>query len=493
MMRLLSLLLFFLLTACATGPDYTGPPKLENAASDKFARETIAPVTSAEPIANWWSQLNDAILTDIVSKAFVHNRDLIAAQANLRASRAILRENRQGYLPTGGVSGSYQRQGVSEELFSTQQAGVPIADTDFFEAGFDAAWELDIFGRISRSVEADRAEAGANEAARDDLMVSIAAEVASSYVQLRGSQKRLAVATRNARNQENSFQLTETLLRGGRGTRLDVERARAQLETTLASIPPLEAQIDVSIHRLGILTGDGPTGLESVLRPEGAFPQIPEILAVGDPSGLLRRRPDIRRAERELAAATARIGIETADLFPTVSIVGSGGLQSNDIGNLVQGSAFAFSLGPQLVWNLLDWGRIRARIAQADARADASAARYEQTVLLALEETENALSRYGNELRRGRRLDKATVSAKEAARLARLRFRYGVDDFLEVLDSERVTLENEDRLVVSEIETATQLIAIYKALGGGWQNGGTEVSNNADPLFNDGQQDDENR
>jgi len=460
------------LAGCAVGPNYAGPPPVEIAAAPGFDRATAAPVAAEAPVAAWWQQLGDPTLDALVVRAFANNRDLAAARANLRASRAVLRERGWDYLPTGSVNGSYSRQRFSEEGQSfgsvPSKDGNSIPDRDFFDVGLDAVWELDIFGRITRSVQAARADAQAAEADRDALLVSIAAETASAYIDLRGAQKRLAVATRNAENQRDSYKLTDVLLRGGRGTKLDVERARAQLETTLATVPPLQAQIDASIHRLGVLTGAGPTGLRAELLPDGPLPRIPDIVAVGDPAGLFRRRPDIRRAERELAAATARIGIATADFFPTVSLTGSAGFQATDASNLLQGSAFAFAFGPQLIWNLLDWGRIRARVAAADARADASAARYEQTVLLAFEETENALSRYGNERQRLARLDQARLSAREAARLARLRFDNGVDDFLAVLDAERVALENEDREVVSEIEVARQLIAIYKALGGGW-------------------------
>lgn len=471
--RLAALIAALALAGCAVGPDYGGPPRVETAAGPDFDRATVAGSVNEEPVADWWTQLGDPLLDDLVRRAFANNRDLETARANLRASRAVLRERRQDFLPTGNVNGSYTRQRFSEEGQSfgsiPGDAKVDIPDRDFFDVGLDAAWELDVFGRISRRVEAARADAEAVQATRDDLLVSIAAEVAAAYIDLRGAQARLGVAERNAVNQRDSFQLTQVLLQGGRGTRLDVERARAQLETTLATVPPLRAQVDASIHRLGVLTGAGPTGLRPELAPVAPIPEIPDIVTVGDPASLFRRRPDIRRAERELAAATARIGVSTADLFPTVSLTGSAGFQSTDIGNLIQGSAFAFSFGPQLVWNLLDWGRIRARIAQADASADASAARYEQTVLLALEETENALTRYGNERLRLERLDQATRSSSEAARLARLRFDNGVDNFLAVIDAERVALENEDRQVVSRIEVASQLIAIYKALGGGWQ------------------------
>ncbi|MEO1045969.1 MAG: efflux transporter outer membrane subunit [Pseudomonadota bacterium] len=468
----ISAALALLVSGCLVGPDYRGPPGMAELDSEVFTRAAIATATSDEPVELWWQQLGDPQLDALIARAFDNNRNLAEARANLRASRAVLQGSQQEFLPGGGLNAAYTRQRFSEEalIFGGQGDDFSIPDQDIYSLGADTRWEIDLFGRIRRGVEASRARAEAAEAVRDDLLVSVAAEVASAYVALRGAQKRLAVAERNAANQEDSFKLTEVLLRGGRGTRLDVERARAQLANTLATIPPLKAQFDVQAHRLGVLTGDGPTALRETLSEPMPIPRMPILIGVGSPADLFRRRPDIRAAERELAAATADIGIETADYFPTVSLTGSGGFQSNTTGNLLQGSALQFTVGPQLIWNLLDLTRIRARVKAAGARADAAAARYEQTVLLAFEETENALTLYGNEVLRRKQLGEASEAAREAARLARLRYDNGVDDFLAVLDAERVALENEDARVVSEIEATLQEIAIYRALGGGWQS-----------------------
>ncbi|WOE74673.1 efflux transporter outer membrane subunit [Alterisphingorhabdus coralli] len=463
--------LALLTSACLVGPDYKGPPKMAELNREVFTRAAIATATSDQPVELWWKKLGDPQLDALIARAFDNNRNLAEARANLRASRAVLQGSQQEFLPGGGLNASYTRQRFSEEalIFGGQGDDFSIPDQDLYAIGADTRWEIDLFGRIRRGVQAARTRAEAAEAVRDDLLVSVAAEVATAYVALRGAQKRLAVAERNAANQEDSFKLTQVLLRGGRGTKLDVERARGQLANTLATIPPLKAEFDVQAHRLGVLTGDGPTALREELSPSMPIPRMPTLIGVGSPADLFRRRPDIRAAERELAAATADIGIQTADYFPTVSLVGSGGFQSNTTGNLLQSSALQFTLGPQLIWNLLDFTRIRARVKEAGARAEAAAARYEQTVLLAFEETENALTLYGNELLRREQLGEARDATREAARLARLRYDNGIDDFLAVLDAERVALISEDARVVSEVEATLQEIAIYRALGGGWQ------------------------
>jgi multidrug efflux system outer membrane protein len=455
-----------LLSACAVGPDYKGPPPPPEQAAAVFDRSSVAPVDASAPVADWWKVLGDAQLDQLVVDAFAANKDLAAATANLRAARAVLRERHANFLPSGDGSGGYQRQ----RLATTTNPFIVDRNTDLFTTGFDAVWEIDLFGRLSRSAQEARALVGQRTAEREGVLVSIAAEVADAYVQLRGAQVRLQVARDNAANQQESFNLTEALDRGGRGTALDIARAGAQLQTTLSSIPPLEADVDVAIARLSVLTGRAPSALRDRLVTPEPLPTLPDITSIGAPADLLRRRPDIRAAERALAGASARIGVATADLFPTVSIGGSASTTALTAGSFLTAPSIAFAIGPQLIWNFLDWPRIRARIAQADAAADGYAAQYEQTVLTALEETENALSRYGKERERARSLAIAAGQAGEAARLANLRYRNGIDNFINVLDAERVKLESDDRLAVSRIETARQFVAVYKALGGGWEN-----------------------
>lgn len=347
-------------------------------------------------------------------------------------------------------------------------------DRQLFEAGFDATWELDFFGRVRRSIQAATAEVGAAEAVRRDMIVSLIAEVARNYIELRGTQGRLTVARENAENQRETLDLTLILFEGGRATELDTSRARAQLNSTHASIPPLETTIQQAIHRLGVLTGRLPETLLPALSSPTKLPTLPQLVSIGKPGELLRRRPDIRVAERNLAASTARLGVATADLFPRVTFVGSVALEAATVSGLGASGSGSYAFGPQIFWAAFDLGRVRARIDAADADTEASLAEYERTVLEALQETENALVDFGRQRARRDFLQTAAKASAKAAKIARLRYQSGVEDFLTVLDAERTLLEAEDRLAESEIRSAAALIAVYKALEGGWEHIGAE-------------------
>jgi multidrug efflux system outer membrane protein len=294
--------------------------------------------------------------------------------------------------------------------------------------------------------------------------VTVTAEVGRAYVELRGLQEQLQVATRNAENQAATLDLTNALLEEGRGTELDTAQAKAQLERTRAQIPLIESAIRSSIHRLGVLTGRLPTDLLGELAERESIPRCPGLVAIGDPAGLLRRRADVRAAERNLAGATARIGVQVADLFPRVMFVGSVSVDADTFSGLSKSGSDGYTFGPRLQWAAFDLGRVYARIRQADARADAALAQYEKTVLLALEETENALFDYGKVLERERSLAESESASREAAELARLRYEDGVSNFLQVLDSERRLLEAQELLAQSQTDVSVSLIAVYKAL-----------------------------
>jgi multidrug efflux system outer membrane protein len=296
--------------------------------------------------------------------------------------------------------------------------------------------------------------------------------VARNYFELRGAQNQLAVARHNAENQRQTLDLTHALLDAGRGTELDVARAEAQLNATLAIIPPLETTINRALYRLGVLIGQAPTALVEELSAPLPLPGLPELVALGQPADLLRRRPDIRVAERNLAAATARVGVATADLFPRVTLFGSIGVDVSSFVGLWTGGGDTFAIGPSIFWAAFDLGRVRARITAADARTEAALAQYEQRVLLALEETENSLVDFNRQQARRDLLGASALASEKAAALARLRYQSGVADFLTVLDAERTLLAAQDLLAVSETRTATALITVYKALGGGWEHGG---------------------
>jgi multidrug efflux system outer membrane protein len=451
-----------LLSGCVIGPDYQMPPTPMPAAFTNEIQEETA-TNGVETL--WWRGFHDDRLNQLVGQALANNHDLRVATARLREARALLSETGLDRYPTVTSQASYTRQQSSEAV----TPAVADRDIELYDAGFDASWELDFFGRVRRSVEASAADVGASEANRHDAVVSLLAEVARNYFALRGTQNRLAVARRNAANQQQTLDLTIALLEGGRGTELDTSRAEAQLQSTLASIPPLETAIKAAMYRLGVLIGQPPTTLEPELSEPQPLPALPTRVALGRPEDLLRRRSDIRVTERNLAAASARVGVATADLFPRVILAGSVGLQAGSFLGIGEGGSDTFAVGPGIFWAAFDLGRVRARIRAADARTEAALAQYEQRVLLALEETENALVDFTRQQASRDFLRASAQASTTAQNLARQRYQLGVADFLTVLDAERTLLEAQDRLADSETLTATALLAVYKALGGGWE------------------------
>lgn len=452
-----------LLGACAVGPDYVEPA---TRAPERFAQlDTTTYSPEQQALGQFWKVFGDETLDRLISDALLANHDLRVAVARIREARAIRGETRLDLLPTITASGGY-----TEQRLAQSQVAEPVPrDQEFYDAGFDAFWELDLFGRVRRAVEASQAELEGAEASLLDVQSSVTAEVARTYFELRGQQEQLAVARRNVENQRETLNLTIARLEAGSGTELDTARAQAQLSATLATIAPLEAAVARSIHRLSVLTGREPTALTKLLSQPKTLPSLPGIVAVGDPAGLLRRRPDIRVAERRLAAATARIGVAVGDLFPRVTFTGSAGYLAEEASALGESGSRTWVIGPGISWAALDLGRVRARIAAAEARSEAALATYEQTVLRALEEAESALAAHARARESLVHVQQAAEASAAAARLARLRFEGGVVDFLQVLDAERTLLEAEDRLARSRTETATSLIAVYKALGGGWE------------------------
>jgi multidrug efflux system outer membrane protein len=452
------------LAGCAVGPDYKAPvtatpPAFANARHDEYSGQDTQKA--------WWRLFNDAELDALVDRALRHNYDLKSALANLREARALYLEAGLNLAPIITSHANYTDQ--KRSVGSLNNRNFVPRDLKLYSAGFDAFWEVDFFGRVRRDIEASKDEVEAQEASLHDLGVSVIAEVARNYFELRGLQNQLAVAQKNADNQTQTLNITQARLDIGRGTELDTSRALAQLDSTRATIPPLETAIKRAIHRLGVLTGQAPDALAAKLSQPAPIPRIPATITIGSPAELLRRRPDIRIAERTLAAATARIGVATADLFPRVTFVGTLSLEASMLSGLGASGSEAYSAGPRISWAALDLGRVYARIKAADAAADANLAQYEQTVLNALEETENALVAYQRERSRRALLASAAQASENAHKLAHLRFQEGVSDFLTVLDSESRLLQDQSQLAQSETSTATALIAIYKALGGGWE------------------------
>lgn len=458
-----ALLVLCTVTGCAVGPNYREPRQSVPA---NFSNAAQPAMSEGEVVAQFWTLLNDPTLDRLVGDALGANKDLARAVGNLQASRAAARFTGFDTFPTVTAGGSYSRTLVSGNQLPGLSREQRTIDT--YDAGFDATWELDFFGRVRRSKEAARADVGAAEATLRDAIVSVTAEVARNYCVLRGLQDQLAVAERNEGNQRQTLDLTQVRLDAGRGTQLDVSRAAAQLATTEATIPPLRASIATTIHRLSVLTGRQPTVLAPELSASQPMPTLPALNALGGPEALLRRRPDVRIAERNLAAATARIGVSVADLFPRITFVGSAGYDAGSSRDLGSSASQTYSVGPSITWAAFDLGRVRARIGIARAETDIAVAGYEAAVLNALEDTENSLVTFGESQRREATLERAATQSTTAARLARQRFEGGLSDFLSVLQAERDALAAQDSLAQGRTQTATSLIAVYKALGGGW-------------------------
>lgn len=451
-----------LLTACATGPDYRAPSAMAGTTGG-FVSAPVAPVNADQPPADWWRLYQDPALDRLVAEALANNRDVAVAAANLAQVRASLSEARAGRLPSTTVSGSAARNRQPNPVTGQMVEG------DTLSAGLDVSYELDFFGRVSRSIEAARADRDAAQAALDVVRVSVAAETTRAYADACAAGAQLAVAQRTLALSEETAGLTRRQLDAGRGTGLDVSRAQAQAETSRAAIPPLQAQRDAALFRLSVLVGRPPAEVSPEAAACTAVPQIAATIPVGDGASLLARRPDVRQAERRLAAATARIGVATASLYPQVTLGGS--LASAGGGGRDFGDQVSFSVGPLISWSFPNIAAARARIAQADATTQGALATFEQTTLTALQETETALSAYGRELDRRAALRRARDESAEAVRLARLRQEAGLDSFLTVLDAERTLAALEAQLAQSEAAVTSNQITLFKALGGGWERG----------------------
>ena len=450
-----------LLSACAVGPDYRAP----QTADAGFVRADPATVSRERSEARWWTLFGDAALSGLVEQALAANLDLRIAVSRVEEARALFRDQELDRYPVVTANGVAQKG--EGPLPSAADTG-PRGQTESVRLGLDAAWEIDLFGRVRRGTEAARADAAAASAALHGTQVLVAAETARNYFEWRGSAQQLDVARRNRDSQRETLRLTQVRFDVGAGTELDVASARARLAATEAGIPLLETQLRRAEHRLAVLLGQRPGAWQPPASAQVAA--VSRALPVGEASDLLRRRPDIARAEAELHAATARVGVATADYFPRLSLAGFAGFTAGSFGDLGAASR-AWSAGPSLSWAAFDLGSVAARVDAADARSRAAAARYEQTVLTALEETENAFVAVSQSRQRLlHTLDQASA-ARRAAELARIRYRAGVIDFLVLLDAERSLLGAEDAVAASETAVNTSAVSLYQALGGGWGDG----------------------
>lgn len=456
-------LLVLALSACAVGPDYQAPRTAAAHISAAEGSNAQGKFDRSRFDAIWWKQFDDPTLNQLVSQSLQGNRELRVAFARLKAARAIRDDVSNNDLPVVTAR-------ASSDLGKSQIPGQTDhrVNIERYDLGLDMAWEIDLFGRIQREIEVSEAEQDVAAADLNQLQVSLIAELVDAYGQLRGAQLREKIALANLKNQEESRGITESLRDAGVGNELDVVRADARLAAVEASVPQLQAEQIRARNRIATLLGQRPDQLSVDLSP-AQLPAIAKALPVGDPAELLRRRPDVMSAERKLAAATASIGVATADLFPRVSLSGFLGFTAARGSQIGSSAANAWALGPTISWAAFDLGSVRAQIRRADADAEGALASYEQQVLLALEESENAFSDYGKRQQRLLSLIRQSESSRKAADLAEVRYREGTSDYLVLLDAQRERLNAEDAQAQAEVELYQGIVAIYKALGGGWQ------------------------
>lgn len=456
-----------LLAGCAVGPDFRAPEL--PAAGAQFARaepsavpQLASPETGSD--AAFWRQFQDEQLTQLVEQALRANQELRGALARLDAAQALLGESRLDQFPTLTLSGQALQQRRSE----SQTMGGPRSQRSY-SAGINASWELDLFGRVRRNIEAGSADLRASAADLAALQVAIAAQVAAGYADLRGWQQRLHLAEANAANQQDTLRLVQLRLAHGSGTDFDLARAQAQLESTRSRIPALQARIAVAQHRLAVLTGQVPEALIAALDAPAALPQLPPSIAPGTPAELLRRRPDVAAAEARLHAATARVGVATAELFPRLSLGGLLGSSAPSTGALFEAGSASRSVFLGVDWSFLDVGRVRARIAASEAGAQVALAQYQQSVLLALEDTENALVGLARTRSEDAHLAQAAEQRARAEQLAQRRYRLGSVGLYEVLDAQRDLYAAQDAAADSRVRGLRAAVALYQALAGGWE------------------------
>jgi multidrug efflux system outer membrane protein len=464
-------------TGCLVGPNYRQPflrlPGRWNGA-DEIAKPASGEAPKTD-LAQWWRSFNDPLLNELIAQALSSNLDEKIALSRIHEERAYLLISQSGLFPTLNLGGSYTRQRYSANTPFGEFPNVIPREQDMYEAGFDASWELDVFGGIRRGVEASQAELDASIENARDVRVTLLAEAARDYVAVRALERRLEIARENLRDQNDSLQLTQARFEQGYAPELDVYQARSLLETTRAQVPELESELAQTTHRIGVLLGREPDALSAQLSDMAPIPGIadPDAIAVRIPAGLpfdlLRRRPDIRGAEREIAAATARVGVATADLFPKFSITGTAGLESISTSDFLFGSSRMWSVGPSMTWPIFAAGRIRANIAAQNAREEQALYAYRKTVLLALADVEDALVAYAKERTRHQALAASAQDFKLSEMLARERYEEGYDSYLDVVDAQRSLYAAQDSLAQSDQQLIDDLIAIYKALGGGWE------------------------
>ena len=449
----------------AVGPDYE-PPRAEVPAAWREPPGNGGLAAAPAELAAWWTHFGDPVLDRLVERAARENLDLRTALARVREARALRGIAAGERLPSVDLDAAYQRRGDSENT----PFGAFATEFDRYTISLGAAWEVDLWGRVRRADEAADADLGATIEDARDVFVLVAAETAAAYVDVRAFQRRLDVARTNVALQEQTLALVQARFDAGLVRERDVAQATTNVEATRSRVPALEAGLRAAENRLAVLLGRSPGEMEELART-APIPVPPARVAVGVPADLLRRRADVRRAERVLAAETARIGVAEGDLYPRLSLLGSLGLEADHVGEVFDGDSRVFGIGPSLRWNLFDGGRLRNRVRAQDARAEQALLQWQSTVLTALEETENAMTAFVREQARRAALLAAQTQARRSVELARAQYRDGLSDFQPVLDSERTLAELEDEVAQSEAAIANSLVRLYRALGGGWEDG----------------------
>jgi NodT family efflux transporter outer membrane factor (OMF) lipoprotein len=498
------------LNGCAVGPNYL-PPKVHAPARFIATTEPAAiepastqPVAAPMPVdlMRWWESFQDPALNRLIARGIDSSLDIWLAEARVREARALLRENTAALFPTLDSSASYVRSRTSQNAFAIGGAGAGgstssgsttgtgtgtgsssstgsgssnsilsafnVGTTNLYQAGFDAGWELDVFGGTRRAIEASRASLEAQVAARRNATITLISEVARNYVILRGVQHERAAVRDNVAAQRDTLDLTRSKFQAGIATDLDVARQEAQVASTESQLPTLETEIQQAIHRLAVLLDREPEALEAELNPQVPLPFGPPRVPPGLPSDLLRRRPDVQQAERQLAAASANIGVAVAELYPKFSLTGSLGLESLELKTFTRGSSAFWSFGPTASWRIFDFGQLWANVDVQRARYVEAYIQYRQAILQALQDVEDALVAYNQEQARRDALQRSVDANIRAVNLAKQLNAAGVVDFLNVLQAQQSLFVAQDQLAQSQQTVSTNLVALYKALGGGW-------------------------
>lgn len=487
MRRLVSLAALVALSACTVGPNYVRPDVPVRPRFDEIPPNGPLAAPAQDP-GRWWTQFDDPLLTSLIERAIAGNLDLATARSRIAGARAQEREARAARLPTLDGTGSFNRVDFSKNAGISSLASafggggssgggttpgqgiaLPGSGISTWSIGVDASWEVDLFGGVRRGIEGARARTAAAEWNVRDVQVSVAAEVASDYLMLRSLQRQIAIAGDELKRQQNTLKLITARRQVGLVAELPQRQQALQLSNVAATLPKLVAEARDEIHAIGVLTGDGADGLSDTLSPAATLPALPP-LPPGLPSDLLRRRPDIRVAERQLAAATADVGVATADLYPRFNLMGMAELISTNLATLFMANSIQTTGTAAITLPIFDGGKRRGVIAERRATADEALIAYKRAVLVAVQDVEDALADYQAELKRNAELRRGVDQAERATSLAQATYNAGLSDFQPVLDAQGSVLSNRNTLAQSDATLLTDLARLYKALGGGWSS-----------------------